>query len=217
MQGVRDGVGGTGKGAGVTGEELDRFDRATRAAPRQIVRARRLRAAPTRTEEKLWSRLRKLPIRFRRQVPIDPYVVDFACHRARLIIEEDGGVHALPEVAARDAARDEWLTSQGCRVLRFATKQVEDDIEGVMSAVRLASPLPLDGEGVGGWGGGTMPQDKALKAAVSSSLNASQPAATPSQPSPVEGEGFANHPVPNTSSGTALWRARHRWVRDDEN
>ncbi|SFS76021.1 hypothetical protein [Brevundimonas viscosa] len=60
-------------------------------------------------------------------------------------------------------------------------------------------------------------QDLARETPASSSLAADRPAATPSQPSPVEGEGFANHPVPNTSSGTALWRARHRWVRDDEN
>ena len=200
----------------MTGEELDRFDRATRAAPGQIARARRLRVAPTRSEENLWSRLRKLPVRFRRQVPVDPYVVDFACHRARLIIEVDGGVHALPEVAARDAARDEWLQAQGYRVLRFTTRQVEDDIEGVLSAIRSASPLPLDGEGAGD---GVEARCRPLvpETPASSSPAAGQAAATPSQPSPVEGEGFANHPAPSTSRGATSWRARDPWARDDEN
>lgn len=201
----------------------DRFDRDTRAKPAGIARARKLRAAPTRTEDKLWALLRKLPVRFRRQAPLGPYTVDFACHRAGLVIEIDGGVHSLPEVAVRDLRRDQWLAAQGYRVLRFTTRQVEDDIEGVVAAIRRVSPLPLDGEGVGGWGGGRPRQDMVHEASSNGrqSLLASThnlPAPTPTQPSPVEGEGFQNC-LPsdvNHQGGRTLWRARDQWVRDDE-
>ncbi|MDQ7813394.1 endonuclease domain-containing protein [Brevundimonas sp.] len=179
-----------------------------------MARARKLRAAPTRTEDKLWIRLRKLSVRFRRQAPIGPYTVDFACHRACLVIEVDGGVHNLPEVAVRDLQRDEWLRAQGYRVIRFSTKQVEDDIEGVLAAIRNASPLPLDGEGVGGWGGGTLRQDVACEASSNGDRSPAapsdnQPASTPSQPSPVEGEGY----FLRASSAPA---PRIRGVRDDK-
>ena len=201
----------------------DRFDRDTRAKPAGIARARKLRAAPTRTEEKLWALLRKLPVRFRQQAPLGPYTVDFACHRASLVIEIDGGVHNLPEVAVRDLRRDEWLTAQGYCVLRFTMRQVEDDIEGVVAAIRHASPLPLDGEGGGGWGGGRPRQDMVREASSNdhqSPLVSTHdlPALTPTQPSPVEGEGFQNCLPSDVShqGGRALWRARDQWVRDDE-
>ncbi|NJC41585.1 very-short-patch-repair endonuclease [Brevundimonas alba] len=128
------------------GEGFDRFAGPDRIKPGGVQRSRRLRATPTFTEEKLWKSLRTLAIRFRRQAPIGPCVVDFACHRARLVIEVDGGVHSLPEVAVRDLGRDEWLAAQGYRVLRFTTRQVEDDIESVLASIRAASPLSLDDE-----------------------------------------------------------------------
>jgi very-short-patch-repair endonuclease len=174
--------------------EFDRF-----AGPQRIKvggreRAQRLRGDPTWTEAKLWERLRLLPIRVRRQAPIGPYVVDFACLRARLVIEVDGGVHNLTEVATRDFRRDEWLATQGYRVLRIDSRRIPGDIEGVLAevieAIRRKAPLPLEGEGVGGWGEGTLLDGIAHEA--ESSLPRSgdnQPAATPSQPSPLEGEG----------------------------
>ena len=67
-----------------------------------------------------------------------PYVVDFACHRANLVVEVDGGIHQLTDVAIRDLERDAWLKTQGYVVLRFSTRQVEDDIDGVVSAIRNA-------------------------------------------------------------------------------
>ena len=74
---------------------------------RTIRRARRLRKTPTRAEDFFWSLVRDRDVdglRFRRQVPIGFYVVDFACLSARLIIEADGGVHALRTFD--DAKRD---------------------------------------------------------------------------------------------------------------
>ena len=85
-------------------------------------------------------------LKFRRQMPIGAYVADFCCPALKLVFEVDGGVHSLPEVAIRDLQRDEWLAGQGYRVLRFTTKQVEDDIESVLASIRAASPLSLDDE-----------------------------------------------------------------------
>ena len=178
--------------------DRERFAKRTRIKPGGVQRARRLRSAPTWTEAKLWERLRKLDIRIRRQAPIGPYVVDFACLRARLVIEVDGGVHTPTEVALRDLARDEWLAGEGLRVLRFSTRRVEDDIDGVMSeivqAIRLKAPLPLEGEGAGGWGGGTLltgsPEDPdLLKSDGVNVIPEEHRGSTPSQPSPLQGEG----------------------------
>ena len=101
-----------------------------------------MRTEPTWTEAKLWKSLRTLKAHFRRQVPIGPYVADFACHSARLVVEIDGGVHQLPEVALRDMERDGWLASQGYRVLRFEVRQIEHDLDSVLAAIQssLASP-----------------------------------------------------------------------------
>jgi very-short-patch-repair endonuclease len=74
--------------------------------------------------------------RFRRQVPIGPYVVDFACLKARLAIEVDGGQHA--EANDRDDRRTAWLGSQSVRVLRFWDNDVLLHTDGVLEAIRAA-------------------------------------------------------------------------------
>jgi len=173
---------------------IDPFDRNERIKPGVRLRARRLRTVPTWTEAKLWERLRKLNIRIRRQAPIGPYVVDFACLRARLVIEVDGGVHNRMDVALRDLKRDEWLASQGYRVLRIDSRRIPHDLDAVIAeitqAIRLKAPLPLEGEGVGGWGVAAphleMTQEAQSRLPRS---NDNQPANTPTQPSPLEGEG----------------------------
>ena len=119
----------------VEGEGFSRFARTDRASGRVIRRARALRSTPTWTEVKVWDRLRLLSVRFRRQAPMGRYIVDFVCHRANLVIEIDGGVHQRPDVAVRDLERDAWFDSQGYAVLRFSTKQIEDDIDGVVSSI----------------------------------------------------------------------------------
>ncbi|WP_313574573.1 endonuclease domain-containing protein [Brevundimonas sp.] len=174
--------------------EAGPFNKKERIKPGAHVRARRLRKLPTWTEAKLWERLRKLDIRIRRQVPIGPYVVDFACLRARLAIEVDGGVHNRTDVALRDLARDEWLASEGYRVLRIDSRRIPDDLDAVIAeitcAIRLKAPLPLEGEGVGGWG--EVSSHKDLTQETPSRLprpSSNPPANTPTQPSPLEGEG----------------------------
>jgi len=75
-------------------------------------------------EKRLWYVLRSrrfLGYKFRRQVPIGPFIADFACKSARLVIEVDGGSHGNDAQEARDAERTRWLESRGWRVLRFWT------------------------------------------------------------------------------------------------
>jgi very-short-patch-repair endonuclease len=119
--------------------------------------AKRHRRRPTYSEKRLWDAIRKLGVasaHFRRQVPFGAYVADFACHSARLIIEVDGGVHQLPEVAARDAHRDDWLTSRGYRVLRFTNREIED-VDTVIRAIAgaLTARTPTPGPNPRGGGG----------------------------------------------------------------
>jgi very-short-patch-repair endonuclease len=101
----------------------------------RLATARRLRAEATLPESRLWNQLRQLPIygtHFRRQVPLGAFVVDFACHRAKLVIEIDGSQHAEEDAVRRDAARTKWLESIGYRVLRFWNSDVTDNISGVL-------------------------------------------------------------------------------------
>ena len=103
----------------------------------------------TDAEQLLWRELRRntLGWRFRRQFPIPPYIVDFACIEARLIIEIDGGQHATP---VNDERRDDILRRQGWRVLRFWNNEVFENRAGVLQtiaerwalAVRLPPPQP---------------------------------------------------------------------------
>ena len=95
----------------------------------------------TDAERHLWSVLRNhgLGPKFRRQVPIGPFVVDFAAIGERVVIEVDGGQHAESE---RDRARDRELEAQGFRVLRFWNTEVLANIEGVVTVVRAALPTP---------------------------------------------------------------------------
>ena len=70
--------------------------------------------------------------RFRRQVPIGPYIVDFACFQQRLVVEIDGGQHLGD---ARDETRDAWLEEHGFRVLRFWNHEVLKNPEGVLEMI----------------------------------------------------------------------------------
>jgi len=107
--------------------------------------ARALRHNAPATEQKLWRLLRSRRLgglKFRRQVPIGPYVADFVCLRHRLIVEADGPLHD----ADHDRARDAWLGRQGFRVLRFRNEDICAD-GPVLSAIldAVAAP-PLGGE-----------------------------------------------------------------------
>src|SRR5471030_228172 len=107
--------------------------------------ARQLRSNPTEAEKRLWSKLRLKQIkgyRFRRQVPVGPYIVDFICLAKRLIIEVDGGQHSAN--IEQDLARTAWLESQNFHVLRFWNNEVLGNIEGLYEVIvqHLANRLP---------------------------------------------------------------------------
>jgi very-short-patch-repair endonuclease len=105
------------------------------SAPRQTARARELRKEQTPAEETLWQLLRNrrlLRLKFRRQVPIGPYIADFYCHRYRLVIELDGPVHEERQQAAHDAERDLCLSALGFTILRFTNQRVFEEPEGVL-------------------------------------------------------------------------------------
>ncbi len=101
-------------------------------------RARDLRTQPTDAERTLWRYLRSEQLsgwKFRRQHPIPPYIADFACIQAKLIIEVDGGQHAD---SAYDSVRDEHLRRHGWRVLRFWNNDVLGNPEGVAATILAA-------------------------------------------------------------------------------
>jgi very-short-patch-repair endonuclease len=97
--------------------------------------ARQLRRNATEAEKRLWRALREFStgLRFRRQHPVGPYIVDFACPGAKLAIEIDGGQHA--DEKAADAARTEVLMRHGYRVLRFWNNEVMDNLPGVLETI----------------------------------------------------------------------------------
>ena len=105
-------------------------------SPRLVSRARSFRAAPTPSERILWHHLRRsaLGVRFRRQVPLGRFIVDFFAPAAHLVVEVDGASHAAS--AAYDTARDAALASLGFRTLRFKAWHVERDIHSVLRAIR---------------------------------------------------------------------------------
>jgi len=74
--------------------------------------------------------------RFKRQVPIGPFIVDLACYESRLVIEVDGGQHA--EHSKEDAARTAWLEDHGFRVLRFWNNEVMENLDAVLPEILSA-------------------------------------------------------------------------------
>jgi len=107
-------------------------------------RARELRQRSTDSERRLWHWLRNRQIdgvKFRREVTIGPYVVDFLAATPRLVVEIDGGQHALQQTY--DRVRTAWLEGQGYRVIRFWSNEVLANTEGVIEAIsRVLNQLP---------------------------------------------------------------------------
>ena len=108
-------------------------------------RARRLRRDQTEAETQLWELLRAGRLegwKWRRQSPVGPFIVDFLCLEAWVVVELDGGVHA--EQVEYDARREAYLRRHGLQVLRFRNAQVSEDRERVswtiLSACRESDP-----------------------------------------------------------------------------
>ena len=117
--------------------------------------AKKLRNNSTEAEKRLWKYLQQKQLdglKFRRQQPIGPYIVDFVNLEKKVIVEIDGGQHA--EDSLKDAIRDRWLQRQDFDILRFWNNEVLENTEGVLEVIRrkcfpLPSPLP-PGEGYKG-------------------------------------------------------------------
>jgi len=108
-------------------------------------RARQMRRENTRAEKRAWTKLkdrRMLGLKFRRQVPIDRYIVDFYCHEIRLIIEVDGGIHAEPGQVEWDAKRNKRLEELGYKVLRITNGDVLNHPDCLFEMINALYPSP---------------------------------------------------------------------------
>ncbi len=104
----------------------------------QIQRARALRKNPTNAEKHLWRILRRQQLggfRFRRQVPMGHFIVDFVCHAVKVIVEADGGGHNTPEQKAYDQERTDWLNHEGYCILRFWNNDIFCNSESVLETI----------------------------------------------------------------------------------
>ena len=105
-----------------------------------IQRAQHLRANMTGVETRMWWRLRarQLGVKFRRQHPIGPYIADFACCRAKLIVEIDGDTH----LKAYDIHRDNWLAGRGWRVMRLVLQEIDEGLDAAVAAISFELEHP---------------------------------------------------------------------------
>src|SRR5829696_8521290 len=136
--------------------------RSSRETGMSLTHAKRLRVRMTDAERRLWYRVRahRFGAKFKRQVPLGRFVVDFVCFDHKIIIEVDGG---QPNENPSDILRDQWLRSQGFQVLRFWNNDVLKNTDVVLGEVLKtlssaeirspspdalrASPSPTGGEG----------------------------------------------------------------------
>ncbi|GAC1563567.1 MAG: hypothetical protein NVS2B5_29120 [Beijerinckiaceae bacterium] len=107
-------------------------------------RARELRRKMTLPEVLLWQALRKgrlAGLRFRRQHPMGPYILDFYCPSARLAVEVDGASHDIADQVQYDTRREEWLAKGGINILRVSARDVlrEETLEGILVAIEQAA------------------------------------------------------------------------------
>jgi very-short-patch-repair endonuclease len=127
-----------------------RNDEALAPTSKSRIRARALRHRSTEPESKLWWHLRhRMPTEgthFRRQVPIGPYIADFCCLKAKLIVEVDGNQHGYSENIPKDARRTAYLTSHGFSVLRFSNQEVMTEttavLDAILQALTTSTPTP---------------------------------------------------------------------------
>ncbi|WP_047309820.1 endonuclease domain-containing protein, partial [Rhodopseudomonas palustris] len=100
--------------------------------------ARELRKKSTDAERLMWGELRDKRLNgfsFKRQVPIGPYIADFACHAKKLVVELDGGQHFADEAERADAARTAAIEARGFQVIRFSNHEVMTNRAGVLQSI----------------------------------------------------------------------------------
>jgi very-short-patch-repair endonuclease len=100
--------------------------------------SRNLRKRQTDAENLIWRHLRRKQLKglkFRRQHPIGKYIVDFVCLEKQLILEIDGGQHAIKQ--GKDNERDDWLMAEGYQILRFWNNEVLENFPGFLETIRV--------------------------------------------------------------------------------
>lgn len=106
--------------------------------------AKQLRTKQTPWEAKLWKRLRAsrfLSLKFKRQVQVVGFIVDFYCHEHRLVIEIYGNPHKNPTQKLKDQSRIKYLKNRGYQVLTFWNGEIDQDIDQVLETIKKASGL----------------------------------------------------------------------------
>ena len=111
----------------------------------EVATARRLRRDMSLPEVLLWQRLRgrNAEVKFRRQHPVGPYVVDFYCREASLIVEIDGEAHDRSDRPDRDEVRNKFLQENGYRVIRIAATEILRDVDAVAASIVSCAARPL--------------------------------------------------------------------------
>ena len=134
-------------------------DVAPKPKARTVKKARTLRRELSLPEGLLWRELRKRPngLKFRRQHPSGPYILDFFCNDGRLAIEIDGEAHAMGNRPEADATRDAWMANAGIATLRIPARAVLTDLDAVVRFIvhECTARLPLHHPA-----GGPPPRDK---------------------------------------------------------
>lgn len=105
-----------------------------------VAKARSLRRRMTKAEVILWQTLRRGQLEgyhFRRQVPVGPYIADFACAKAKLIVEVDGATHAEEHEIEFDARRTAFLQAQGWSLVRVNNLEVYENLSGVLEGISI--------------------------------------------------------------------------------
>ncbi|CAA2101534.1 hypothetical protein MBUL_01224 [Methylobacterium bullatum] len=170
---------GEGNPVSVLGAQSDEGRNLVRPTPHLRAFAREQRRLRTLAEDAFWQQVRGSRFRglkFRRQVPLPPYIADFLCASARLIVELDGAPHDEAERRDCDAARDVWLREQGFEVLRFRNDRVLSDLASVLETV------------------GATVEARLARATSNSVAPLSRPGLTAGPPSPAEGGGSRRTP-----------------------
>ncbi|MCX2838064.1 endonuclease domain-containing protein [Salinimicrobium sp. MT39] len=118
--------------------ESNIYDMFYGASPIIHKQARELRGKETKAEKLLWSFLcnRQLQVKFRRQHPINQYIVDFYCHELKLVIEADGGIHDRKEQKEYDHMRNEHLQKFGITLMRFRNSEIFNTTEHVVRLIK---------------------------------------------------------------------------------
>ena len=114
--------------------------------PASVNIARKLRRTQTPAEKLFWQVIKNRQVanlKFKRQHPVGPFIVDFYCHEASLIIEVDGDVHDVEEIKIYDKQREAYLKNKGYSILRFTNEEVVAELDRVVREIeKVAKPSP---------------------------------------------------------------------------